>query len=308
MRRPGKRLSYRSRLHRVSNWKMENRRNRNSKLENRNSSTGDRVSSFEFPVSNFDFRVLNAHPARGYAFVVLMIAVTLLLISLTAALPSVYTAAQREKEEELIFRGNQYARAILMFRAKFGRFPNSVDELLKRTNGIRFLRHDFKDPMTKKGNWRFIHADARGVVLDSLTMPLATRPHGSALNPNSGLNPNPQVPGANPDSRAQPAGPPDEGTGNQTGSGGQSAFSNQMMGGFIVGVASTSHKNSIRVWNNKSRYDEWEFLGVQQGTGGSVIPGQPMQPTGTGQNPGLGTGGGPQVPNLPPLVGPSNPQ
>src|SRR5690242_9660116 len=75
----------------------------------------------------------------GYAFLILMMMVTILLISLTAALPSIYTEGQREKEEELIFRGNEYARAILFFHNKFGRYPSTVQELVKKTNGIRFL-------------------------------------------------------------------------------------------------------------------------------------------------------------------------
>lgn len=37
---------------------------------------------------------------RGYAFLILMMMVTILLISLTTALPSIYQEGQREKEEE----------------------------------------------------------------------------------------------------------------------------------------------------------------------------------------------------------------
>lgn len=234
-----------------------------------------------------------------------MIAVTILLITLTAALPSVYTAAQREKEEELIFRGNQYARAVLLFRRQFGRFPSSVDELVKKTNGYRFLRHPYRDPMTKAGKWRLIHANAAGVVIDSKTMPLANPLHKPG-DQSSSTSTNPLAPGTNPpeDASGSPTGSQ---TGDQTGN--QSAFSNQVGGAFIVGVASSSHKNSIRVWNNKTRYDEWEFLGIQQAVVGTVIPGQPTQPTGPGQSSGFGFGGGQQPPNTPPLtVQPNQPQ
>jgi type II secretory pathway pseudopilin PulG len=267
---------------------------RNSKFENRKLKIETGNSKRE--ISSFEFRVSSFEKSRGYAFLVLMIMVTLLLISLTAALPSIYTAAQREKEEELIFRGNQYARAILSFRRQFGRLPASVDELGKKTNGYRFLRHPFKDPMTKTGKWRLIHATAGGVVVDSKTMPLANPLHKPG-NQTSTTNPNPPTPGAN---------PPEDESGNQTGN--QSAFSNQMGGAFIVGVASSSHKNSIRVWNNKTRYDEWEFLGIQQAVVGTITPGQQTQPAGPGQNRGMGFGGGQQPPNMPPLTPPQNPQ
>src|SRR3982074_2084687 len=70
---------------------------------------------------------------RGYAFLVLMLIVTVLLISLTAALPSIYTQGQREKEEELIFRGNQYARAAWLFHRQFGHYPSTVDDMVKKT-------------------------------------------------------------------------------------------------------------------------------------------------------------------------------
>jgi hypothetical protein len=45
-----------------------------------------------------------------------------------------------------------------------------------------------------------------------------------------------------------------------------------------VGVAITSHKQSIRIWNQKTRYDEWEFIGVDMGAFGiaTSIPGLPQ--------------------------------
>jgi hypothetical protein len=62
---------------------------------------------------------------------------------------------------------------------------------------------------------------------------------------------------------------------------------NQGGGTYIVGVASTSHKQSIRIWNQKTRYDEWEFLGVDLGALGiaTSIPGLPQ---GVGAQPGQG--------------------
>ena len=122
-------------------------------------------------------------PARGYALIALMIAVTVMLIGLAAVLPSVYQESQREKEEELIFRGNEYARAIFLFDRQFHRFPRSVDELL-HTNNLSFLRRAYKDPMTAHGKWRFIHANAQGAVLDSITLTTNTlqSPLGQAAN------------------------------------------------------------------------------------------------------------------------------
>ena len=54
--------------------------------------------------------------------IVMMVAV-LLLIAMTAVLPSVYQEGQREREEELIFRGTQYGKAVALFHKQFGRYP-----------------------------------------------------------------------------------------------------------------------------------------------------------------------------------------
>ena len=48
--------------------------------------------------------------------VVLIVAITVLNIMVAAMLPLVSTADPRDKEEELIFRGFQYAEAIRVFQ------------------------------------------------------------------------------------------------------------------------------------------------------------------------------------------------
>jgi type II secretory pathway pseudopilin PulG len=51
--------------------------------------------------------------------VALLVAMAIMAVALSVALPSWKTAAQREREEELIFRGTQYARAIALYQRKF---------------------------------------------------------------------------------------------------------------------------------------------------------------------------------------------
>src|SRR5438105_3312209 len=82
----------------------------------------------------------------GYAMVVLMVGMAILAILMTAAMPVWRQASQREKETELIFRGQQYVRAIKLFstRAGPGVLPPSVDVLVTQ----KFLRKKFKDPIT----------------------------------------------------------------------------------------------------------------------------------------------------------------
>ena len=102
----------------------------------------------------------------GYALLLLMMIVTTLLIGLTVVIPEFLIQDRREQEEELIFRGNQYARAVYLFHNRFGRYPSSVKELTE-TNNLHFLRKEFKDPMAKDGEWRFIHISPTGVLTDS---------------------------------------------------------------------------------------------------------------------------------------------
>ena len=269
----------------------------------------------------------------GYALLFVLIAATVLLLSLTAVLPSVYQEGQREREEELIFRGAQYARAIASFHQKFQRYPTRIDELTKLTNGFRFLRKEFPDPMTPKGNWRFIHANAQGALLDSKTQGPQSGGQGQAgagqgaggfgTSGDSGMGGSgfgPQGMGGSTFGQSTGGFSLDSNSGGNTSSAqGNSTFfggGNQPGGGtFIVGVASTSHKQSIRKWNKKTRYDEWEFIGVDLGALGiaTSIPGLPegvgAQQGQGGQSGSFGQPGQGGQPNTPgqPFLGNPNP-
>ncbi len=80
----------------------------------------------------------------------------LILISLAVAAPRIAKSIQRDKELELIHRGEQYKRAIKLYYRKFGSYPSSIDQLMN-TNNIRFLRKRYTDPMTGKEDWKMIH-------------------------------------------------------------------------------------------------------------------------------------------------------
>jgi type II secretory pathway pseudopilin PulG len=231
---------------------------------------------------------------RGFALLILLMLATVMLIALTAALPSILTQGQREKEEELIFRGSEYARAIANFRRQFRRFPTETKELLQ-TNGIRFLRREYADPMTRKGKWRYIHADASGTPIDSRTIsrPKTTKPLG---------NDRQSMFSDEREKEKKESEPPSEAEEEKSKS---SFFGNEMKGAFIIGVASMSNKNSIRVYNNKTRYSDWEFLGIEMG-GGGMIPGSGGGVPGgqTGGPGGGGFGGRPGMPGSSPLGGP----
>ena len=66
------------------------------------------------------------------------------------------TKAQREKEEELLFRLNQYRQAILQYRTANNRLPKELKDLLEDRSRLqvrRYLRRLYPDPMTGKPDW-----------------------------------------------------------------------------------------------------------------------------------------------------------
>ncbi|MBV8200213.1 MAG: type II secretion system protein, partial [Acidobacteria bacterium] len=89
--------------------------------------------------------------AAGYSLVVLIMAISVLNIMIGAALPKWSEMIQRDKEEELISRGWQYAEAIRVFQHRFQRYPTKLDELIKVKP--RCIRQLWKDPMTGSGEW-----------------------------------------------------------------------------------------------------------------------------------------------------------
>ena len=296
---------------------------------------------------NCPFRLFSNHHGRrprrgssdaGYILLIVMMMATLLLISLAAAAPSIYVEGQREKEKELIFRGEQYARAIMLFHQQFKRYPTSVKELL-HTNNLSFLRQAYPDPMTRSGKWRFIHATANGVILDSkILKPPGTnqnKPFGSDIgksgSPSGSAGAQTTQLAAQNNSQQgsfSSGGFSLPGLGQNSGQNQQqnssSAFfsNDKSIGAFIVGVASTSHHQSIGVFDKRTEYDEWEFLGIPGAPGApnivglGAVPGvgpQPGQsPNGLpGSNPNSGGGFhlGPSQPSQPGSVlgGSSNP-
>jgi type II secretory pathway pseudopilin PulG len=82
---------------------------------------------------------------RGYAMAALLVGMSVMAVLMSALLPVWSHMATREKEEELIFRGRQYARAIGLFQRKYANTaPPTIDLLVEQ----RFLRKKYKDPIT----------------------------------------------------------------------------------------------------------------------------------------------------------------
>jgi len=98
----------------------------------------------------------SSHPESGYILLAVLFMVALILIALAVAAPKIASDIQRDRENDLYHRGEQYKRAIKLYYKKFGRYPSSIDQL-ENTNNMRFLRKRYVDPMTGKDDWKLIH-------------------------------------------------------------------------------------------------------------------------------------------------------
>jgi type II secretory pathway pseudopilin PulG len=119
---------------------------------------------------------------RGYAILLVLFLVTLMLIATISVAPNILTQGRREKETEMIWRGKQYTRAIKLYYRKTGKFPTSMDDLTKpKLGSLRFMRQAYKDPMNKKdGEWRLIYVGPTGQLIGSLKPPQTLQLSGLA--------------------------------------------------------------------------------------------------------------------------------
>jgi type II secretory pathway pseudopilin PulG len=102
----------------------------------------------------------------GFALLLVLLMAAVIAISLYMEIPRVAFEAQRQKEQLLIERGEQYKRAIQVFYTTNKRYPARIEEL-ESLNGRRFLRRRYIDPMTGKDEWRLVHIQ-NGVLTDSV--------------------------------------------------------------------------------------------------------------------------------------------
>jgi type II secretory pathway pseudopilin PulG len=229
--------------------------------------------------------------AEGYMMAALLVALAVMGVLMSAAIPAWRHQAKREKEAELIFRGEQYARAISLWERKMGpgSRPGNVDILVQQ----RFLRKKYKDPMTEDGEFQ-------PILMGSINQNQNQEGVGGrAGQRGGGLG---RV-GASPIGQS--------GAGAQAGGGRTSSFQiqsqfqqsagrgGQFGGGGLLGVRSKSKAQSIRLYKNRNHYNEWDFVhaGAANAPGGGVgapTPGgrggspRPGAPPGRG---GVGPGG-----------------
>jgi len=165
-------------------------------------------------------------PEAGYTLVVFVMIIAVMAIMMAVAVEIVSFQAQREREAELIFRGQQYVEGIRMYKQKYGRNPMRMKELWEANP--RVLRQKWKDPITDSDEWGLVFLGQEGREL--------------------------AVPGGRGRGRRPtPTRTPVFAREREGGDGGEKV-------GPIIGVHSLSTDQSIKIYEGRTQYDEWKFV------------------------------------------------
>ena len=249
---------------------------------------------------------------HGYVLLVLLLLVAFLSIASLKVIEDFKYQSQRDREDEMIHRGCQYTRAVKRYFKKFGRYPTRIEDL-ESTNRLRFLRKRYKDPMNrdpatgKERDFKFLHltdiqslSNSQPVAgfapVSQITSEQQTGPNvaNGTTGPAGGVGTgavtgaqNPHAAGDHSDNSQadQEAGaaPPPQPLSQQVGpTGAPQVFG----GGAIVGVASFKKDKTIREFNKKDHYSQWQFVyDPSTNTGGLIMT--PNQPALQGANQNL---------------------
>ena len=292
----------------------------------------------------------------GYLLLAILLMMAMMIIIATYfTAPAIVQQIKRDREEEMIHRGTEYARAIKKFYKKNGRYPASLDDLDK--GQVRFLRKRYKDPLTKDGKWKLLNYGDIATLLNTAapgTPAAALANQGGTLTPGGAIVPGTPSPGNHPfgglpqqqfqqqqfqqpgsvngfanntaqgynpsgnpgstfgfsnntdqgnnpansgsdqsdvnqnpgftfaNNSQNPFGSSQPGASNQPGSSfsqNPAGGNQQFGGGAIVGVASLSKEKTIRIYNKKKTYDEWQFIYNPMMDQTNVLLRGPYQPT-----------------------------
>jgi type II secretory pathway pseudopilin PulG len=209
--------------------------------------------------------VVTRRSEAGYTLVALLAVMTVVALFAMAVAPSIQQQAQREREQEAIFRGEQVADAIrsyYVYRVNTARaggaqaLPTSMDQLLDGipvpggSKNRQILRASAaRDPLTIEGEWRFIlpRTDALIDFQQSIMFysgGVLPTTHGSEMTQLQQF--------------AVPAVIPTVNLGTASSARSTSSIDDDASGPF-VGVASRSRRESVLTYYGIERHDQWIF-------------------------------------------------
>lgn len=111
-------------------------------------------------------RKLGLCQQRGAVLLIVLLFVLLTTLGASSMVQMHQTQTRREKEEQLLFVGDQYRRAIASYYgvtppSGARSLPRSIDDLLndqRFPTPMQHLRQAYPDPMTGKADWALIRA------------------------------------------------------------------------------------------------------------------------------------------------------
>lgn len=154
----------------------------------------------------------------------LLVAIGVMGVIMSMLLPVWSQTAKREREAELIFRGEQVMRAIELYQRQYvGAYPDDLETLVEQ----RFLRRIYKDPMAMNddGEFRVLYQTDADVGQATSNGPQEANRSRSPMRPVDGSR----------------------------------TFASQPSGG-VIGVVSTSDEQSLRLYDGRDTYSEWMFI------------------------------------------------
>ena len=92
---------------------------------------------------------------RGFSLLELMIAMFIMIILISVALPTYQYSVQHAKETVLKENIRQIENSIDQYAADKGKLPQSIDELVE----AKYLREKPVDPVTEKAEWNEIQGE-----------------------------------------------------------------------------------------------------------------------------------------------------
>jgi type II secretory pathway pseudopilin PulG len=198
----------------------------------------------------------------GYALVAMLVVMSLMALFAMAAAPNVKQQAQREREKEAIFRGEQVADAIRLYYASKGKsgtnsLPTDMEQLTDgiqipgRTKKLQILRASAaKDPLSTSGEWKLVTPTSqdfaelvRNLTIYTDGVPPTPKAEFQALGQFIAQSTNI----LNTKSSSDAPGGEDN---------------SESASGPFIGVASRSQRNSVVTYYGIDRHDQWIFTPI----------------------------------------------
>ncbi|HEX8708458.1 MAG TPA: type II secretion system protein [Pyrinomonadaceae bacterium] len=189
---------------------------------------------------------------EGYTLIALLALMTIMAVLMTAAAPSIRQQAQRSREAEAIWRGEQIAEAIRLFaQAHQGNLPTSMDQLLEGnpvgTKKVQILRPSAaRDPLSTSGEWKPVRPNDAALVRFQVAVTVYAGGKTPPTRDPALQRYQVQLGGAALDTGLK-----------DRAAGGEDDSAN--MSGPFIGVTSRSRRNSIITYYGIERHDQWVF-------------------------------------------------